>query len=351
METKPDLRNILIIDGMNYFVRFFSVNESVTTSGEPCGGVLGFTKALGGLITQFSPQRVYVVWEQGGGCPRRKSIFPEYKANRAKLKSEFQGMNKDPTDLPSKRWIKDDKENKLKQVKILVDVLKNTPVCQLYVPETECDDVIGYLIQHKLKLLGAPKIIVSSDRDFYQLLDDPTVKIFNPATKSFHTGPVVKVKVAKDEFIDIPAKNYVVVRTMTGDDSDNIPGISGVGFKTALKLFPSLGDQSVDMNINQLLEASRVALTPGSAKPPSKIYSLVISGEEVLKRNWQLMYLNSGTLSATQINKIEYAVDNFQPKANKLGFIKALLGAGIISDINYDNFFYQIQRNLMMVSE
>jgi hypothetical protein len=172
---------------------------------------------------------------QGGGCPRRKKLFPEYKANRIKVKSDFKAVHLTPGEKPTKKWIMDDTENKLRQVKTLVDALKHLPVCQLYVAETECDDVIGFLIRNKLKSENAMKIIVSSDRDFYQLLDEPNVKLYNPADKSFHDGPIVKVKVGKDEYVEIPARNYALVRTLTGDDSDNIPGVPGLGFKTALK--------------------------------------------------------------------------------------------------------------------
>jgi 5'-3' exonuclease len=338
-------RPIIIVDGMNLFVRHFAVNEAVTTHGELCGGVVGFLKALYNLSVQFSPGKIYVVWEQGGGCPRRKKLFPEYKANRMKVKSEFKSINIAPGALPSKRWIMDDSENKIRQTKMLVDAIKNLPICQLYVSDTECDDVIGYLIRHKLKSLNALKIVVSSDRDFYQLLDEPNVKIFNPADKSFHDGPIVKVKVGKDkakndEYVNIPARNYVLVRTMTGDDSDNIPGVPGMGFKTAVKLFPSLVDPSLEQTIDGLLEDAKGHLTE---KKPLKAYSSVASCEEAIRRNWQLMYLSSGTLAPTQINKIEYAVDNFEPKMNKLGLIKSLLAAGVVSNIDFDRMAYQLQ--------
>jgi DNA polymerase-1 len=337
-------RPILVIDGMNFFLRHFMVNEATTTTGELCGGVVGFLKALHGLTNQFSPERIYVVWEQGGGCPRRKRIFPDYKANRLKIRSEFKSINLPANGVPSKQWIKDDTENKLRQTKILVDALKNLPVCQIYVSETECDDVIGYMIRHKLKGVNALKIVVSSDRDFYQLLDEPNVKIFNPADKSFHDGPIVKVKVGKDEYVDIPARNYVLVRTMTGDDSDNIPGVPGMGFKTALKLFPSLSDDSHDHTIQGLLEAARERL---KAKKPLKVCASVVACEEVIRRNWQLMYLSSGTLAPNQISKIEYAIDNFEPKSNKLGLIKTLLGANVVSNIDFDSMVYQMQISLI----
>jgi len=338
-------RPIVVVDGMNLFVRHFAVNESVTTSGEPCGGVVGFIKALYGLTCQFAPAKVYVVWEQGGGCPRRKKLFPEYKANRTKVKSDFKAVHLSPGEKPTKKWIMDDTENKLRQVKTLVDALKHLPVCQLYVAETECDDVIGFLIRNKLKSENAMKIIVSSDRDFYQLLDEPNVKLYNPADKSFHDGPIVKVKVGKDEYVEIPARNYALVRTLTGDDSDNIPGVPGLGFKTALKLFPSLLEPGEDHTIDKLLEVANGHLK--ADKKPLKAYSSVSQCEAIIRRNWQLMYLSTSTLAYNQITKIEGAVDNFQPKIDKLGVIKFLLGAGIVSALNFDAIAYQLQLCLL----
>src|SRR5574337_465032 len=111
MSNTTEKRPIVIIDGFNVFVRHFVVNESVTTTGEPCGGVVGFLKFLYWVTNNIVPSKLYVVWEQGGGSPRRKKIYPEYKANRAKVSSEFVTINKDPKALPSKRWIKDDQEN------------------------------------------------------------------------------------------------------------------------------------------------------------------------------------------------------------------------------------------------
>ena len=341
--SSEDLRPIVIIDGMNLFVRHFMVNEAVTSAGEPCGGVIGFIKALNILATQFNPQKILVIWEQGGGCPRRKKIFPEYKANRMKLKSEFKSVT--PGANITKKWIHEDPENKLKQNKTLVDALKHLPVCQVYIPDTEADDVIGYLIRNKFKSNKALKVIVSSDRDYYQLLDEPNVKILNPADKSFHDGPIVKVKVSKNEYLNIPARNYVLVRTLTGDASDNIPGVPGMGFKTAVKLFPSLLDDSRDQTIDDLLEAAREQL---KVKKPLKVSQAVATSEDMIKRNWQLMYLGTSTMAYNQISKIDYVVENFEPRVNKLELIKTLLGAGIVSDLNFDSMVYQM--NTLVVS-
>lgn len=344
MEKRP----IIIIDGMNLFIRHFMVNEAVSAHGELCGGVVGFLKALNNLTLQFSPERIYVIWEQGGGCPRRKKIFSGYKANRMSIKSEFKSINLPPNGVPSKQWIADDTENKLKQTKMLVDALKHLPICQIYVGDTECDDVIGHLIRYTLKKNDSLKIVVSSDRDFYQLLDEPNVKILNPADKSFHDGPIVKVKVGKkkgvDEFVSIPARNYVLVRTLTGDDSDNIPGVPGVGFKTAVKLFPFLLNPDHDVTIQELLTDARDRLK--AKKPPKAIHS-ILACEDIIKVNWQLMYLSSGTMAPHQISKIEYAVENFKPRMDKLGLIKTLLSSGVVSNIDFDRMAYQMQISLI----
>lgn len=339
-------RPIIVIDGMNLFVRHFMANDAVTSVGEPCGGVVGFLKALNGLTTQFSPERILVVWEQGGPSPRRKKIHPDYKENRTKIKSDFKSINLPSGGAPLKQWIKEDKENKLKQIKTLVDCLKTLPVCQIYVAETECDDIIAYLIRNKLNSTNNLKIIVSSDRDFYQLLDEPNVKIYNPADKSFHEGPIVKVKLNKDEFVEIPARNYVLVRTLTGDDSDNIEGVPGMGFKTALKHFPMLCDPDTDQTIQGLLEAARTLAT--TKKKTSKAIESLLVCEQLVKRNWQLMFLGSSCLAANQISKIDYALENFQPHSNKLELIKILLRAGIVTNINFDQMFYDMHRNLVI---
>lgn len=340
MNQYCEKRPILIIDGFNYFIRHFMVNESMTNTSELCGGVVGFLKGLYGLTSKFSPSKIFVVWEQGGGSPRRKKIFPAYKENRIKVKSEFKAIGLPENALPSKQWIKEDKENKLKQIKTLVDCLKHTPVCQIYVADTEADDIISYIVRHYLKEEECLKIIVSSDRDFYQLLDIPNVKIFNPADKSFHDGPIVRVKTGKDTYADVPANNYALLRSLTGDDSDNIPGVPGMGFKTALKLFPGISVPGTDETINYIIETARSHL---NEKKPLKVYKAVVECEEVIKRNWDLMYLHSSSLAPTQISKINYSIEQFVPKMNKLQLIKTMLNAGIVSDLNYDNFCYQMQ--------
>lgn len=336
--VSAEQRPIVIVDGMNVFIRHFAVNEATTNTGDPCGGVIGFMKFLYWITNNLVPSKLYVVWEQGGGCPRRKKIFPGYKANRMKVKSEFATISKDPNALPSKRWIMDDQENKLKQVKQLVECIKSMPVCQLYVPDCECDDVIAYLTKQRFAGETTKKIVVSSDKDFYQLLYDKNVMIYDPAKRMF----VDHDHVVKN--FGIAPRNFVLARTMVGDPSDNIPGVPGIGMKTALKRFTELADTERDIDVNMLLEGCRNQV---NAKTKVKTYNAVIDCEEIVRRNWSIMYLDSSDLSAQQINKVNFVIDNFQPKMDKLGLIKCLLGAGIVSDLDFDRIAQQMRISLL----
>jgi DNA polymerase I len=337
--TTSESRPIVVIDAFNVFVRHFAVNESMTNTGEPCGGVVGFIRFLHWVTTHFVPSKLYVVWEQGGGSPRRKKLFPEYKANRMKIKGEFSGINKDKNAPPSKRWVMDDTENKLKQVKQLVDCIRNMPVCQLYVPDSECDDVIAYLIKQKLSKENAKKIVISNDKDFYQLLEEPNTVIYDQATKMFVDADAVMAKYG------IAPRNFALARAIIGDPSDNIPGVPGIAFKTAQKRFTELlADQSSDNTVDSILNECRNQV---AQKTKVKIYETVLGYEETIRLNWKLMFLDSSDLSAQQITKIDYAVENFQPKMDKLGLIKCLLGAGIITDLDFDRIAQQMRISLL----
>lgn len=318
-------RPIVIVDGMNIFIRNFVVNETTTSTGDPIGGVVGFLKYLNHLTNTFVPKKMIVVWEQGGPSPRRKKIFEGYKANRSKDKESFSDLNKD---LSKRSWLMNDKENKIKQLHLLTQAIKNLPVCQIYVAECECDDIIAYMLRNKFALENARKILVSSDKDFYQLLENPSIEIYDPGKKILISGEKIL-----NEY-SISPRNFCLARTMVGDDSDNIPGVPGIGLKTAAKRFPILADPVRDLNVSNLCEFSQEKIDKEKSKV--KAYADVVNSKSILERNWDLMYLDSSSLSASQIQKIDFALENFQPNMNKLGFIRTMIDAGAITDIDYD---------------
>lgn len=330
-------RPIFVVDGLNCFIRNFMVNETMNSKSEPIGGVVGFIKFLDSLNSNYCPGKIFVVWEAGGGSPRRKSLYPEYKANRAKVK-DFKRLKTGATNI--KDLLKLDEGNKIMQLALLYRILNTTPVCQIFIKDTEGDDIVGYLVKDKLSHMypETEKVIVSSDKDFYQLLDDPMVKIFDPAKKIFVDASDVEKRYS------ISARNFCLAKAIVGDESDNIEGVPGVGFKTLAKRFSQLLDTNVDHTINDIMVECQQHIAK-KAKP--KVFKDILSGESVIKRNWKLMYLNSSTLAASQIEKINYIVDNHEPKMDKLTLMKVLVANGINMVIDLDRFTSNLGQNLL----
>lgn len=342
-QQQPTERPILILDGFNVFLRHFIVNESVSSSGDPVGGVIGFLKAVISLNDTFVPKKIYVVWEQGGGCQRRKKIFEGYKANRVANKEMFKDATKDSTSSKQEKraWLLNDSENRLKQLHLLTQILKNIPVCQIYLQDTECDDVVAYLAKYKLKNREGKddkKIIVSTDKDFFQLLEDPNVEIYDQGKHE-----IVTQKKIFDKY-QISARNFCLAKALAGDPSDNIDGIEGMGFKTAAKRFPDLSSSDKDVLVSDIISYAEQQIQQNSK---IKIYKEIIDNKDLVQRNWKLMYFDTSNLSASQQDKINYAVDNYRPQMNKLGLIKTIVDAGIATDIDFDRISTQFKTTLL----
>lgn len=332
VENKQPARPIIILDGFNNFLRHYFVNQEVNSKSQPIGGVIGFLKQIDYLVTAFSPSKVFVVWENGGPSPRRKKILSTYKANRAKAK-EMKRIQSGKESL--KDVLALDDQTRIQQLTMLAQILKATPVCQIFVPETECDDIIAYLVKNKLQHEKGKKIIVSNDKDFYQLLDIPEVLVFDPATKS-----LVDDKKVLEKF-GIAPRNFCMAKVLAGDDSDNVPGVPGVGFKTVIKRFSGFEDSTKDVDIDSVLQEARQLSE--SSKKPLKVFTDVAQSEDILRRNWELMYLDSSSLSASQISKIDFITDTHEPKMDKLQLIKTIMEAGINSSFDFDRFASQMR--------
>ena len=132
-------RPVLLVDAYNVFIRHFVANPTMNKNGQHVGGAVGFLKGISKVIDIVYPSRVVVVWE-GGGSIRRRGILPNYKNNRRPQK-----LNRFYEDIPNTV------ENRNYQISLLVDMMKNLPICQMYVSDCEADDVIGYLAKHYYK--------------------------------------------------------------------------------------------------------------------------------------------------------------------------------------------------------
>lgn len=310
-------KRVIIVDSMNFFIRHYQANPTMSSQGHQVGGIVGFIRGLKNLINEYRPDKVIVVWESGGSA-RRRSIFSEYKMNRKpeKLNRFYED------DIP------DTDENRIHQTKTLIKLLSCLPVCQVYVQDCEADDVIAYLCRNTFA--GVDKIVVSTDRDFYQLLDVKETTIYNAARKNFVNGSNVK-----EEF-HVHAKNFALAKAICGDAGDNIDGVPGVGFKTLVKRIPLFG-LDVETNITDVISYCQSRKSE-SKKAEVKFYEKIVDHETLIRRNWKLVFLDSSIFAGNQIAKIEYIVDNFKPKSEKMKFLQAVVDDGI-KDFYIDDVF------------
>lgn len=276
------------------------------------GGCIGFLKTLRRIVFEAQPKAVYVCWESGGSTKRRK-LFAEYKLGRRaeKLNRFYEG------DLP------DTEENRKHQIEALLHMTKCTPICQLYVSDCEGDDLVAYLSRGPMR--DDEKIIVSSDKDLYQLLDDKT-KLY-----SLHKKTYVTTETVMEEF-RVQAKHFALAKALCGDSGDNVPGIKGIGFKTVAKLFPMLGLEE-DILLQDVIDYAHAHVDEAHK------FQMIVDQEDDVKRNWRLVYLDGSMLSAQQQTQIDARIQSFVPRCDRMGLVRQLVKEGI-GDFDVEDFFY-----------
>ena len=296
----------IYIDGLNVFMRHFAANPSKSLNGQLCGGIFGMLKNIQHLSEKFKPSKIVVAWE-GGGSLRRRNIDPNYKMGRRPIKLNRSEYHEEfPDTVDNRNW----------QLKTLVNILYKTPVTQIYVDDCEADDIIAYLV--KTKKENNEKIIVTSDKDYYQLIDDNT-KIWSPNKKHLIDQKYVIEKWG------ISPNNFCTARCFAGDQSDGLKGVKGAGFKVMSKRFPDLSTCK-EVTCSDIINMSNKEIQNGSKL---KLHSNIILEETNILKNWKLMYLDSAMLSASQIKSIEFQIENKEEKINKFDLLKMLNKEGL----------------------
>jgi 5'-3' exonuclease len=159
--------------------------------------------------------------------------------------------------------------------------------------------------------LDQHKIIVSSDKDYFQLVTDK-VSVYRPIKKE-----IIDVEHMLKEYKCFPA-NWIMIKTIQGDSSDNVPGIKGVGIKTINKLFPFLIDP-VKVDLDKIFEFCQANISG------SKFYKNILDEQERLKKNWQVMQLLEHTFSTEGLEKVKDALNQnpiFKPFQLRLLFMQ-----------------------------
>ena len=295
MTSKKNVRRLLVIDALNMYFRAYIVDPSLSTNGQPIGGLKGFLKILQKLVREMKPDEVVICWDGAGGSRRRKSKNKNYKEGRTPIR-----LNRDIRTLSES----EEQENKMWQQQRLIEYLNEMPVIQLMLEAVEADDIISYVVQDS-NYKGWQKIIVSSDKDFFQLCDEETV-IYRPIQKKF-----VNRNNILEEY-KIHPTNFALARAMVGDRSDNLEGVRGVGLASVAKRFEFLVEDKSFLVDDIMKRCEEV-------ESKLKIYNNIAENRSLIEDNYRLMQLYSPSISPQGKSRMRYALDNFVPEFNQTG--------------------------------
>lgn len=310
---------VLLVDGMNTFLRSFSVINYTNTQGTHIGGMVGFLRSLAYVVNLTQPTRVICVFDGEGNITNRKNLYADYKGNR-KLKritkwSSFDSLEEESASVSQ-------------QMLRLIDYLKQLPINISVVDKLEADDIIGYL---------APKfdqsIIMSADQDFLQLCND-NVQVYSPIKKKFY-GP----KEVFDEYGLWP-QNFINYKILMGDTSDNLPGVKGLGPKKLFKLFPELAEEK-KVTLKEIISKSL------EKHEENGLYGNVYNFRKQLEINEQLMSLENPNIPDYDIKKLDELLDMEPYSFNQARFLQLhnsdLLERQISPNVDFwlsNNFLY-----------
>ncbi len=204
----------------------FINNPRINSKKQNTSAIFGFTNSLYEILKKENPEYIAVVFDPPGGSFRNE-LYPEYKANRGAT----------PEDIIFA----------VPYIKAILEAMK-IPVIE--VENYEADDTIGTLAK-KAEQQGLNVFMMTPDKDFAQLVSDK-IKMYKPARKNKPVEIVGKDELCKKYGIESP-KQFIDILALWGDTSDNVPGVDGVGEKTAAKLISRFGSiEKLSLNVSLL---------------------------------------------------------------------------------------------------
>lgn len=240
------MNRLVIIDGKSVFYRgYYAMGNLARKDGTPTSGVYGFAVIAMEVVKKLAPTKVVVAWDKAHtSTKKRLEIYPEYKAGRVKPPEDFYA-----------------------QIPLLVDLIKALGWGFLECDEYEADDIIGTLAKQADEELGEDgkckweTYIVSSDLDMLQIVDENTkmyrlLKGFSELEELDVAAVEAKYGILKEQFLELKA--------LKGDNSDNIPGVPGIGEKGAVKLLNEYKTlDGIYEHINEIKGATQKKLIAG----------------------------------------------------------------------------------------
>jgi 5'-3' exonuclease len=268
-------------------------------SGAHVGGLVGFLRSLGYVTRIFDPTRVVIIWDGKGGSANRKNINPNYKAQRANSRITHWGL------YDTKE---EETEALISQLYRTQDYLECLPVQQMILEKLEADDIIAYLA-NRASSAGKKVTIVSSDKDFLQLVDN-NIEVYAPVKKKTFTKDNIF------EELQVLPINYNIVKALLGDISDNIQGVRGLGIKTIISEFPKLLIEKV--SLNYIYETAEQKLEG------KKIFAKIIHNWSKVETNFKLMDLHITVLDEGEVEYVQEVLKSPIPDLQTGAFLHLL---------------------------
>ena len=289
---------VLLIDGLNLFFRNFAMMNMVNPDGVHIGGLGGFFRSLGAMIRQIQPTSVYVVFDGAGSTANRKNLLSEYKGGRNLQRI----TNWDAFDN-----LEEEHDSKVDQIVRVIQYLKLLPVKTTLIDKVEADDIIAVLAEKLVEKYNSTCFIVSSDKDFVQLVTDKII-LYRPMEKEYYTPKVVEEK------FGVLTKNFILYKTLLGDSSDNIQGIKGLGEKGLFKRFPELRTQ--ELTLDDIFDIS------ARKYKEHLVYSRIVQDEARIRNNYKVMDLSNPMIDKKEKEYLDYLIKEDFPELNSEMFIQ-----------------------------
>lgn len=299
LSNRSQNSNILLVDGLNTFIRAYSVMPSMNEDGLHTGGIAGFLKSVGYAIKLLNPTRCVIIFDGNGGSMKRRKIYPQYKDKRhTKIRLNRAYSELSTGDLEEK--------NMKSQLIRSVHYLDCLPISTMAIDHIEADDTIAYVAQQYYK--DSNVSIMSADKDFLQIASDK-IKVWSPTKKKLYGCAEIL-----NEY-GVSCQNFIWYRVLEGDVSDNIDGVNGAGLKTIIKCFPFFAE-------NRQVELNEIYNYCENNSSKYKLYRTILENKDIVERNYTLMQLKETDIQSFSQLRINEILDLPVKKLDRIGFSK-----------------------------
>ena len=208
------MKKLILIDGNSLLFRaYFAMRPMVTSKGMHTQGVFAFVNMLNKIIADYEPSHIAVAFDMKGGTFRH-DVYKEYKAGRLKTPPEL-----------------------LSQIPMMHEVLEALNIAVIEIPQYEADDIIG-TIAAKAEADGLDTLVISGDKDELQLVGPHVNVLINK--RGMSEFDLYDVDAMKERY-GLTPKQFIDLKGLMGDSSDNIPGVPGIGEKKGIALLEQYG--------------------------------------------------------------------------------------------------------------